>query len=186
MLAKRWRFGIFALLGACFTGCAGEPAPRSAMRPVLPPALPDPWPRFAEVEQWPPVNARSFPSRGHLVSPSHAVVRVSEHARGLYLSLITDSVMPEGCVVAMSHRSEDGVRRGPVYVMEKSAGGWSFLALGPDGRAMNTDLGACASCHAGGVADALFGLPRSLETNAKTPDARAGGTEVEWDGGPPR
>jgi hypothetical protein len=122
----------------------------------------EPWTRFAEVSSLPAANDTSFPTRGHLVKPSYAVVRVSPEAREPYLSLVTDSVLPDGALIALFHQSADGTTKGSVYVMEKKANDWTFLALDSDGRKSAENLEVCALCHRGGVADHLFGLPRSL------------------------
>ena len=88
-----------------------------------------------------------------------AAVRVSPEARGVYERLVTDSVLPEGSVVALIHG--DANRPGRVFVMEKAAGTWRYRALTPTGVPALTPEGPCQACHAGGVADFLFGLPRS-------------------------
>jgi hypothetical protein len=144
-------------------GCAGEARhPPSSSAPAQEPVQRELWPRFAEVESLPAVNTSAFPTRGHLVKPSYAVVRVSHDARDRYLSLVTDSVLPDGTVLAMFHQSRDGAQRGPVYVMEKKESAWTFLALESDGSIVSENLNVCALCHRGGVADHVFGLPRSL------------------------
>ena len=120
------------------------------------------WPRFAEVESLPAVNTNAFATRGHLVKPSYAVVRVSPESRDRYLALVTDSVLPDGTVIAMFHQSRDAAQRGLVYVMEKKESAWTFVALESDGTIVSENLNVCALCHRGGVADHLFGLPRSL------------------------
>jgi hypothetical protein len=88
-----------------------------------------------------------------------AAVRVSPEARGVYERLVTDSVLPEGSVVALIHG--DANRPGRVFVMEKAAGTWRYRALTSAGIPAPTPDSLCQECHAGGVADFLFGLPRS-------------------------
>ncbi len=151
------------LVALALAACAGSES--EALAPTNAPAQsapPEPWSRFDEVSGLPTVNDTAFATRGHLVKPSYAVVRVSPDAREPYLSLVTDSVLPDGALVAMFHQSRDGATKGAVYVMEKKAGEWSFLALDSDGRKTTENLDVCALCHKGGVADRLFGLPRSL------------------------
>jgi len=145
---------------ACGSGEARPPVSSESPPPAEAPR--ERWPRFDEVANWPAINDRAFSTRGHLVKPSHALVRVSPDARSQYLALVTDSVLPDGSVIAMFHQSRDGARNGLVYVMEKKAGEWTFLALDADGRVATENLNVCALCHKGGVADHLFGLPRSL------------------------
>lgn len=96
------------------------------------------------------------------MKPGHATVRVSPDARASYLALVTDTVFPDGTVIAMFHQSADGSERGAVYAMEKTANAWTFLVLDADGGKRSENLEVCALCHKGGVADRVFGLPRSL------------------------
>jgi hypothetical protein len=114
------------------------------------------WPEYATVRAWPPLNSTPFTSRGH--QPEQEVdVRVSPESRDSYLALVADSVFPEGAALAeFSHAGS-----GPGYVMRKTGGRWSFLAL--DARGAVTASGAlalCAGCHADAPTDAVFGLPR--------------------------
>jgi hypothetical protein len=88
-----------------------------------------------------------------------AAVRVSPEARAGYEMLVTDSVLPEGSVVALIHG--DTNRPGRVFVMEKARGTWRYRALTSTGMPAPTPESPCQGCHAGGVADFLFGLPRS-------------------------
>lgn len=125
------------------------------------------WSRFDEVKGWSPVSPTAFATRGHLVKPSYAVVRVNPEAHAQYLALVTDSVLPDGSLLAMFHQSRDGAQSGLVYVMEKKANEWTFLALDADGHLASENLEVCALCHRGGVADHLFGLPRSLTSGGR-------------------
>jgi hypothetical protein len=87
-------------------------------------------------------------------------VRVSPDARDAYASLVTDTQLPDAALVALFHQNREGTERGAIYVMEKRGAGWSFFGLDRDGRAAEAG-DECARCHAAGVADSLFGLPRS-------------------------
>jgi hypothetical protein len=144
--------------------CASDVPPQAPTAAAHEEAPRERWSRFDEIKSYEPVNATPFSTRGHLVKPSHAVVRVSPEAREQYLGLVTDSVLPDGAVIAMFHQSRDGATGGPVYVMEKKASAWTFVALDPDGAVTSENLNVCALCHRGGVADQLFGLPRSLRS----------------------
>jgi hypothetical protein len=111
------------------------------------------------VKAWPPA-AGPFRTQGHLVD-ADAVVRVSPEARDGYLALVTDSSLPDGTVVAAFHQSSnEAASPGPVYVMEKSAGTWSYLWLDGSGGIVEKKPRRCDGCHAGAVADRLFGPPR--------------------------
>ena len=145
------------------SACASEVPPQSPTAPTHEEAPRETWSRFDEIKGYAAVNDTPFSTRGHLVKPSHAVVRVSSDAREKYLGLVTDSVLPDGSVIAMFHQSRDGATPGPVYVMEKRASEWTFVALDAEGAVTSENLNVCALCHRGGVADHLFGLPRSLK-----------------------
>jgi hypothetical protein len=152
-----------ALVAVVALGCAGsEPEVAAPTNAPAQSAPLEPWSRFAEVSSFAAANDVAFPTRGHLVKPSYAVVRVSAEAREPYLSLVTDSVLPDGALIAIFHQSRDGATKGSVYVMEKKASEWAFLALDSEGRETPENLDVCALCHRGGVADHLFGLPHSL------------------------
>jgi hypothetical protein len=89
-------------------------------------------------------------------------VRVSPNAREAYASLVADTRLPDGAVVALFHQNREGSVRGNVYVMEKTGETWRFQAFDDKGTpAVGSE--ACARCHAFGVADQLFGLPRTVE-----------------------
>jgi hypothetical protein len=154
------------MMGALFA-CASEVPPVAPSAPASTAAAREPWPRFAEVASFPALNEEPFPTRGHLIKPSHAIVRVSPEARADYLALVTDTVLPEGSTIAMFHASQDGNEKGLVYVMEKKGGTWTFVALNADGSPMPENVSGCALCHRGGVADQVFGLPRSLSNPAR-------------------
>jgi hypothetical protein len=122
------------------------------------------WPRFREVRSWPPVG-EPFANRGHAGAGPVAVVRVSPEARERYAHLVRDSALPDDSVVALFHFEADQ-RPGPVYVMQKKAGTWRFLALDSEGAALappastGQATAGCQGCHRDGVADSLFGAPR--------------------------
>jgi len=142
--------------------CAGDVPPATPDAPPPRAAPRENWSRLGEIESWPAANDKPFATRGHLVKPSHAIVRVNPDALASYLTLVTDTVFPDGTVIAMFHQSLDGAERGPVYAMEKTANAWAFLALEPDGSKRSDNLEVCALCHKGAVADRVFGLPRTL------------------------
>jgi hypothetical protein len=143
-------------------GCATPPAkPAPAPLATIPPPPPSPWPRFAEINELPTVSAEPFPVQGHPDTPPFAIVRVTHAARQAYSRLVTDTVLPDGSVVAMIHQGGAGTVLGPVYVMEKVEGSWRYLALASDGVPIPFDEGGCAGCHAIAPADHLFGPPRS-------------------------
>jgi hypothetical protein len=98
-----------------------------------------------------------------------AVVRVSPDARATYEHLVQDSVLPEGAVVALFHADADDTPRA-IYVMEKLGGTWRFSTLDSEGGEQPFDAPSgqaterCRSCHADGVADSLFGVPRDSQS----------------------
>jgi hypothetical protein len=158
--------GRLRVAGACalavLFACASEVPPIAPSAPASTDLAREPWPRFLEVASFPALNDVPFPTRGHLIKPSHAIVRVSPEARADYLALVTDTVLAEGSTLAMFHTSQDGNEKGLVYVMEKKGGSWTFVALDADGSPTSESVSGCALCHRGGVADQVFGLPRTL------------------------
>ena len=92
--------------------CASEVPPATPSAPPSQAAPRETWARLGEVESWPAANDTAFSTRGHLVKPSHAIVRVSPDARSPYLALVTDTVFPDGTLIAMFHQSRDGSERG--------------------------------------------------------------------------
>jgi hypothetical protein len=118
------------------------------------------WPRLKEVETWAPLNTVPFLSRGHLPTPSYANVRVSPNARDAYATLVADTKLPDAALIALFHQNRDGSERGDIFVMEKQGESWNFLALDRRGAPTGATE-ACARCHASGVADSVFGLPRA-------------------------
>jgi hypothetical protein len=107
--------------------------------------------------------------QGHTNTPPYAVVRVSPFARDAYRALVADTVMPPATLVVMEHRSLDGSRRGPFYVMEKGNERWSYEVVEVDGTLGKADDAACSGCHALAVADSLFGPPRPKAGAPSTP-----------------
>ena len=115
------------------------------------------WDAYAEAQHWPPANQAPFTSHGH--QPEQQVdVRVNEVASPSYAALVTDTVFPEGSVLAqLSHTGG-----GHGYVMRKLSGTWSYFELDSRGGVLaNGTLPLCAGCHAQAPADHVFGLPRA-------------------------
>jgi hypothetical protein len=110
-----------------------------------------------------PVTEKPFRVQGHTGVPPYAVTRVSSGARDAYLALVTDSKLPSDAVVAMTHHASEAGEPGSTYVtyvMERRSGEWRYLVVDAGGRIRQQGAAECAGCHAGGVAEALFGLPR--------------------------
>ncbi len=116
--------------------------------------------RFEEALAWPPIDSAPFEVQGHPRAQPLALTHVSPDAREAYGALVTDGALPDGSVVAMEHRGADGVTRGTVYVMEKRDGAWSYLEVDARGGVLDPAPTRCPICHAGAVADHLFGPPR--------------------------
>ncbi|HEX3775028.1 MAG TPA: hypothetical protein VHV51_11230 [Polyangiaceae bacterium] len=121
------------------------------------------WSEYATVRAWPPLNDAPFRSRGH--QPEQEVdLRASSESRDTYRALVSDSAFPDGAeLVELSHSGS-----GPGYVMRKSGGNWSYLALDARGAVIASGaLSLCAGCHAEAPADCVFGLPRPDSAVAK-------------------
>lgn len=126
-----------------------EPKVHSPAAPV--------WELYSEVQHGPAINPVAFTSHGH--QPEQSVdVRVNETARASYTGLVTDTVFPDGSLLAELSR---GAGRG--YAMQKSSGVWSYFELDSKGRllASGAPLAFCAACHAQAPADHVFGPPRA-------------------------
>jgi hypothetical protein len=104
----------------------------------------------------PSVTSTPFASRSHL--PEQSVdVHANDVARAQYAALVTDSVLPDGSVLAeVAHNGA-----GNCYVMRKSAGAWSYFELDSLGTVLVSGTPAlCVGCHRQAPADQVFGLPR--------------------------
>lgn len=146
-------------LALALVSCTPEALPpRPPAPPSRPAPAPDPWSRFEEISAWPSVGA-PFANLGHPGAGELATVRVSPDARLGYETLVSDSVLPEGTLVALFHAERTG-HAGAVYVMEKRGSTWSYLVLTSRGVAVEGANGQCAGCHENAVGDRLFGLPR--------------------------
>lgn len=148
---------------AWIAGCANDPDARLPTRTAAAPAPAPakPWAHLKEVEAWAPLNTVPFLSRGHLTTPNYASVRVSPNARNAYATLVADTKLPDAALIALFHQNRDGSQRGAIFVMEKHGESWRFFALDQRGAPMTVATEACARCHASGVADSVFGLPRA-------------------------
>jgi hypothetical protein len=185
-------------LSLAITGCGTTPRVEPVkVRPRAPrEEPPPPWSHFAELTSLPALNARPFVNRGHDAQRGFADLRVSLLARDAYIGLVSDSVLPEGSLVALVFCDETRTEQRAVYAMQKHANGWEFLALDPVGRPdPKIDLSACPRCHEGAPADDLFGLPRSVElappasvsapaVGSPTPDSTAASNPASATHGP--
>jgi hypothetical protein len=116
------------------------------------------WDSYAEAMHWPAANSAPFTSHGH--QPEQEVdVHVNDVARAAYGALVTDSVFPDGSVLAELPHASAGSGGG--YAMRKEAGQWSYLQLDARGSVLASGaLSLCAGCHAQAPADRVFGPPR--------------------------
>ncbi|HEX7453660.1 MAG TPA: hypothetical protein VF294_15315 [Polyangiaceae bacterium] len=127
-----------------------EPAP-----PAPPPRAA--WDSYGEALHWPAANSAPFTSHGH--QPEQEVdLRVNDVARTAYGALVTDTVFPDGSVLAeLPHTSGGGMS----YAMRKESGQWSYFQLDSQGSVLASGaLSLCAGCHAQAPADRVFGPPR--------------------------
>lgn len=118
---------------------------------------------MAEVLGWPVLNAEPIASRGHGTGDLALEVRADPASREQYLELHRGQEWPVGTLVAAFHRDTKRGQPGPIYVIEKRASGWAYLAFDPEGRAAEPGtLGLCQRCHDEAPDGALFGLPRPV------------------------
>lgn len=116
------------------------------------------WEGYEQVLHLPPVTTVPLVSRGH--APEQTVdVRANEIARTPYTALVTDTVFPDGSLLAeLSHDAN-----GTGYVMRKTAGAWTYFELDARGDLLASGTPAlCVGCHDQAASDHVFGLPRSL------------------------
>jgi hypothetical protein len=137
---------------------ASAPDPTSSAMPhARAPDSARQWQGYDEVLRLPAVTPAPFTSRGH--QPEQQVdVRVNDLARESYVGLVTDTLFPDGSLLAeLSHTGS-----GHGYVMRKTAGVWSYLELDPQGTLLADGiLPLCVGCHGQAPSDSVFGLPRT-------------------------
>jgi len=105
----------------------------------------------------PSVTPVPFTTRGHL-PPQSVDVRANDLARAHYKALVTDTVFPDGSMLA--ELSHTGTGNG--FVMRKDAGHWSYFELDSRGALLfSGEPPLCVGCHAQAPADRVFGLPRT-------------------------
>ena len=95
----------------------------------------------------------------HMVTnPEQPVlVHVSDAARASYAGLVTDTMFPDGSLLAELPTGPDGLG----YAMQKLAGAWTYTQLDARGGVLASgSLPFCAGCHAQAPCDHVFGLPR--------------------------
>lgn len=111
---------------------------------------------------WPAANPTPIASRGHGAGQYELSIRVTPAERERYVELGGSAEMPVGTLVAAVHRDVRQGQPGPLFVMEKRAQGWSYLAL--DARGFPREHGVlslCERCHRESPSGGLFGLPRA-------------------------
>jgi hypothetical protein len=135
---------------------ASAPEPTSSASSVARPPSTR-WDQYDEVLRLPLVTSAPLVSRGHL--PEQSVeMRVNDVARAQYAALVTDTVFPDGSLLAeLSHDAS-----GNGYVMRKTAGAWSYFELDSQGSVLASGTPElCTGCHRQASADCVFGLPRA-------------------------
>jgi hypothetical protein len=117
------------------------------------------WESYADAQHWPAANREPFTARGH--QPEQLVdVRSNDTARSAYETLVTDTVFPDGSILAEVPHSPLGTGNG--FAMRKNAGAWRYFQLDGSGRVLASGaLALCEGCHAQAPADHVFGLPRA-------------------------
>ncbi len=131
-------------------GPEASPAP-SARAPLAQ------WDAYAEVQRWPAANSSPFTSQGHQPEQS-VIVHVSEAARASYAALVTDTVFPDGTLLAELPTGAGGLG----YAMHKVGNAWTYTELDARGGVLASgNLPLCAACHAQTPSDSVFGLPRA-------------------------
>ena len=109
------------------------------------------------MRSWPALSEPRL-SRGHFAEPHLAEVRASPESRAAYDALVVDQPMPEGATLAMLHRDARTSIAGPIFVMQKQSGTWTYFVLSAEGEVTAQGaLDLCERCHALAPTDHLFG-----------------------------
>ena len=167
LVRAAWLLAFAIAVQACATPPRGPLAgasdswkqePEPGADAAAPPIASAVWEGYAPLQREPHLNSAPFTARGH--QPEQAVdVIANALARPSYELLVTDTVFPDGALLALLSRSHVGHS----YVMRKQAGSWSYLELDERGALLSQGSPApCVACHAQAPADHVFGLPRPL------------------------
>jgi hypothetical protein len=118
------------------------------------------WSRAASVKKFTRANARRFVSSGHLFGKYDADVYVNDVARTSYAGVAPGTNAPNGSLIVSVHVTRDGAP-GPVFAMEKSASGWTFIDMDAEMHVLRTGrISPCVECHTHVASqDELFGVP---------------------------
>ncbi|HET9959215.1 MAG TPA: hypothetical protein VFQ61_32220 [Polyangiaceae bacterium] len=111
---------------------------------------------------WPRLNRSPIPSE-HWFGNYLAEVRASPGAERSYANLVTDTLFPDGTWLIESLREARSGRSGPILVLARSDGEWSYwIASRSGGLAPPRQVEACKGCHDAAPAAPVFGLPPAL------------------------
>ncbi len=157
---------LVALLLGFACAPAMEPVgvtPHSAAASAAPPsasASVPVWSQAASLKTFTRVNAKRFPSSGHLFGKYDADVLVNDAARESYANVTPGTSAAPGALIVEVHVAHDGTP-GPVFAMEKSASGWTFIDMDSAMHVLRKGrLSPCVECHSHVESqDHMFGVP---------------------------
>lgn len=118
------------------------------------------WAHRDDLKSWTKVNAKRFPSTGHLFGRYDADVFVNDEARATYASVAPGSSASGGAKIAKVHITREGAV-GPVFAMEKDGTTWTYVEMDASMRVLRRGrLSPCVECHTHVASqDELFGVP---------------------------
>lgn len=96
--------------------------------------------------------AERFASSGHFVGRYDAIVWGNAAAKAAWDAR---GAMPDGAQLVAEHLRRGTDDRGPLLVMDRRAGAWTFTMVTSDGRVMD-GAAACGACHAMAPTDGVF------------------------------
>lgn len=118
------------------------------------------WSQASAVKKFTRANAKRFVSNGHLFGKYDADVLVNDAARDAYANVAPGTSAKAGALIVEVHTLKDGTP-GPVFAMEKSASGWTYLDMDAGMHVQRKGrISPCVECHTHVASqDELFGVP---------------------------
>lgn len=86
-------------------------------------------------------------------------VQASAALHDSYLRPERDTVFPDGAAILERTFDAKSGEAGPLFLMRKAGGSWSFRELDGQGFIQPRDSERCRRCHAEARADSVFGAP---------------------------
>jgi hypothetical protein len=180
---------VIALSSGTLVACerqASTVAPKSTAQPrargAAKPAPAKRWEQLERAASWPPLTEAPLVSQGHFDGRMGMQLLVSPEAREQYLKLSRNTLLPEDSVLIAKLFAVQSGEPFAMLGMHKRSGQWEFVLADGSGRIRERgSLALCTRCHAEGIGDHLFGLPR---TNLQTTPADSPSGPTRHDANP--